>query len=134
MTEQPKKSRSLFPLYILIVLFYMIVAFQVGEDYVLLESISHESDFEVNLNEGVNYKLWIDSPNGPDKINVTISRGSYTAFENTFVLTESGKSYTPHNPEFIVKENGTYHVHAKPLSSGTVYLEIEEYANPDSNN
>jgi hypothetical protein len=134
MTEQPKKSRSLIPLYVLIILFYTIVAFQVGGDYVLLEAISHESDFEVNLSEGVNYKLWIDSPNGPDKINVTISRGSYTAFENTFVLTESGKSYTPHNPEFTVKENGTYHVHAKPLSSGTVSLEIEKYEVLDGDN
>jgi hypothetical protein len=131
MQEQPRKSRSLIPLYILIILFYIIVAFQGVGDYVLLESISHESDFEVNLSEGVNYKLWIDSPDGPDKVNLTISRGSYTAFENTFVLTQSGKSYTPYNPEFTVRENGTYHVHAKPLSSGTVYLEIEEYATSD---
>lgn len=134
MTEQPRKSRSLIPLYILIILFYVIVALQGGEDYVLLEAISHESDFEVNLSEGVNYKLWIDSPDGPDKVNLTISRGSYTAFESTFVLTQSGKSYTPYNPEFTVRENGTYHVHAKPFSAGTVYLEIEEYATSDRNN
>lgn len=133
MTEQPRNSRNIIPLYILIILFYVIVALQGGEDIVLLEAISQESDFEVNLSEGINYKLWIDSPDGPDKVNLTISRGSYTAFESTFVLTQSGKRYTPYNPEFTVKENGTYHVHAKPLSAGTVYLEIEEYTS-DINN
>ncbi len=125
MPEQPKKSRSLIPLYILIVLFYIIVVFQ-GGDNVLLEAVSHESDFEVNLNEGVDYKLWIDSPEGPEKVDVTISKGSYIAFQKTFVLIHSEKSYLPYNPEFTVRENGTYHVHAKPLSSGTVYLEIEK--------
>jgi hypothetical protein len=134
MTEQSGKSRSLIPLYILIILFYVIVALQGSEEYVLLEAISHESDFEVNLSEGINYKLWIDSPDGPDKVNLTISKGSYTAFESTFVLTQPGKSYTPYNPEFTVKENGTYHVHAKPFSSGTVYLEIEKITSSDSNN
>ncbi|MGB9940542.1 hypothetical protein [Methanosarcina sp.] len=126
MPEQPKKSRSPIPLYIMITLFYIFVVFQGGGDDVLLEAVSKESDFEVNLNEGVNYKLWIDSPDGPEKVNLTISKGSYVAFESTFVLTDSGKRYLPNNPEFTVEENGTYHVHAKPLSPGTVYLEIEK--------
>ncbi len=126
MPEQPKKSRSRISLYIMIILFYIAVVFQVGGDDVLLEAVSQESDFEVNLNEGVNYKLWIDSPDGPEEVNLTISKGSYVAFESTFVLTHPGKRYLPDNPEFTVKESGTYHVHAKPLSSGTVYLEIEK--------
>lgn len=125
MPEQPKKSRSLIPLYIIIVLYYIIVAFHGGEDKVLLEAVSQESDFEVNLSEGVNYKLWIDNPEGPEKVNVTISKDSYVALQNIFVLTQPKKSYLPENPEFTVKESGTYHVHAKPLSSGTVYMEIE---------
>jgi hypothetical protein len=126
MPEQQRKSRSLIPLYIIIVLFYTIAAFHGSKDNVLLESVSKESDFQVNLNEGVSYKLWIDSPHGPEKVNVTISKGSYIAFQNTFVLSNSGKNYLPCNPEFTVKENGIYHVHAKPLTPGTVYMEIEK--------
>jgi hypothetical protein len=126
MPEQPEKSRSLIPLYIIIVLYYIIVAFQGGEDKVLLEAVSQESDFEVNLSEGVNYKLWIDNPEGPEKVNVTISKDSYVALQNIFVLTQPKKSYLPDNPEFTVKESGIYHVHAKPLNPGTVYMEIEK--------
>lgn len=126
MPEQPKKSRSLIPLYIVIVLFYIITAFQEGGNHVLLESVSQESDFEVNLTEGATYKLWIDNPNGPEKVNVTISKDSYIALQNTFVLTQPKKSYLPDNPEFTVKESGIYHVHAKPLNRGTVYMEIEK--------
>ncbi len=130
MPEQPKKSRSLIPLYMLIVLFYTIVALSGGGDNILSESVSHESDFQVNLAEGVNYKLWIENPDGPEKINATISKGSYVAFQNTFVLAHSGESYLPYYPEFTVKENGIYHVHAKPLTSGTVNLEIKKPAIP----
>lgn len=126
MPEQPKKSRSLIPLYIVIALFYIITAFQGGENYVLLESVSQESDFQVNLTKDVNYKFWIDSPNGPEKVNVTISKDSYIALQNTFVLTQPRKSYLPENPEFTVKESGIYHVHAKPFNPGTVYMEIEK--------
>lgn len=126
MPEQPKKSRSLIPLYIVIALFYIITAFQGGENYVLLESVSQESDFQVSLTRGANYKFWIDSPNGPEKVNVTISKDSYIALQNTFVLTQPRKIYLPENPEFTVKESGIYHVHAKPLNPGTVYMEIEE--------
>ena len=126
MPEQSKKGRSLIPLYIVIALFYIITAFQEGENYVLLESVSQESDFQVNLTEGATYKFWIDSPNGPEKVNVTISKDSYIAFQNTFVLTQPKKSYLPDNPEFTVKESGIYHVHAKPLNPGTVYMEIEK--------
>lgn len=126
MSGQPKKSRSLIPLYIIIILYYLIVAFQGAGDNILSESISNESDFQVNLTEGVDYKIWIENPDGPEKINVTISRGSYIAFQNTFVLTKSGKSYFPYHPGFTVKENGVYHVHAKPLNSGTFSLEIKK--------
>jgi hypothetical protein len=126
MPEQQKKSRSLIPLYIFIVLFYVVSAFQEGGSRVLLESVSKESDFQVNLTEGATYKFWIDNPNGPDKINVTISKDSYIPFQKTFVLTQPTKSYLPENPEFTVKESGIYHVHAKPLNPGTVYMEIEK--------
>lgn len=126
MPEQPKKSRSLIPLYIVITLFYIVIAFQGSENSVLLESVSEESDFQVNLTKGITYKFWIDNPNGPEKVNVTISKDSYIALQNTFVLTQPRKSYLPENPEFTVKESGVYHVHAKPLNSGTVYMEIEE--------
>jgi len=126
MPEQPKKSRSLIPLYIVITLFYIVIAFQGSENSVLLESVSEESDFQVNLTKDITYKFWIDSPNGPEKVNVTISKDSYIALQNTFVLTQPRKSYLPENPEFTVKESGVYHVHAKPLNPGTVYMEIEE--------
>jgi hypothetical protein len=126
MPEQPKKSRSLIPLYIMIILFYTVVALQGSGDNVLSESVSNESDFQVNLTEGVNYTLWIESPDGPEKINVTISNGSYVPFQHTFVLTDSGKSYLPYHPEFTVKENGIYHVHSKQLSPGTFSLEIKK--------
>lgn len=129
MPEQPKKSRSLIPLYIVITLFYIITAFQEGESYVLLESVSQESDFQVNLTKDEIYKFWIDNPNGPEKVNVTISKDSYIVLQNTFVLTQPRKSYLPENPEFTVKESGIYHVHAKPLNPGTVYMEIEELGN-----
>jgi len=75
--------------------YYIIVAFQGDGTDVLSESVSQESDFQVNLTEGVDYKLWIENPDGPEKINVTISKGSYIAFQNTFVLTHSGKRYLP---------------------------------------
>ncbi|MGA9188776.1 MAG: hypothetical protein WB014_09525 [Methanosarcina sp.] len=127
MPEQPKKSRSLIPLYIIIVIFYTIVALRGGEDNIISESVSHESDFQTNLTEGVNYKLWIENPDGPEKINVTISKGSYVAFQNTFTLAHSGRDYLPYHPEFTVKENGTYQVHVNPLDSGTVNLKIESY-------
>jgi hypothetical protein len=91
-----------------------------------LEAVSKESDFQVNLAEDAKYKFWIDNPNGPEKINVTISKDSYIAFQNTFVLTQPKKGYLPENPEFIVKESGIYHVHAKPLNPGKVYMEIEK--------
>ncbi len=126
MSEQPRKSRSLIPLYILIVFIYAVVAFQGGGENVLSESVYQESDFQVNLTEGINYKLWIENSDGPEKIDVTISNGSYIAFQSTFVLAHSRKRYLPYHPEFTVKENGIYHVHAKPLNAGTVNLEIKK--------
>ncbi|AYK14776.1 MAG: hypothetical protein ACOX7X_12580 [Methanosarcina flavescens] len=126
MSEKQKNSRSLIPLYIMIVLFYIVTSFQGGGDNVLSKSVSKESDFEVNLTQGVNYTLWLESPDGPEKMNVTISKGSYVAFENTFVMAHSGKDYLPYHPEFTVKENGIYHVHVKPLDSGIVNLEIKK--------
>jgi hypothetical protein len=129
MPEKPGKTRSLIPLYIMIVLFYTIVALQGNEDSALSESVSNESDFQVNLTKGINYRLLIESLDGPEEINVTIIKGSYIAFQNTFVLTHSGKTYLPYHPEFTVKENGIYHVHAKSLKSGTFSLEIKNQRN-----
>lgn len=76
--------------------------------------------------EGSTYKFWIDNPIGSEKVNVTISEDSYITFQNTFVLTQPEKSYHPDNPEFTMKESRIYHVHAKPLNPGTVYMEIEK--------
>ncbi|WP_410508817.1 hypothetical protein RSJ42_00615 [Methanosarcina hadiensis] len=126
MPEQPRNSRSRIPLYILIVLLYLFVTFQGDEKSVLSESVSGESNFQVYLTEGVSYELWVENPEGPDKIDVIISNGSYIAFQSTFVLARSKKRYLPYHPEFRVKENGTYRVHAKPHNPGTFSLEIRK--------
>lgn len=110
----------------MIVLFYIVATFQGGGDNVLSEPVSNESDFKVSLAEGVDYKLWVENPDGPEKVDVTISNGSYIAFHGTFVLARSKKRYLPYHPEFTVKDNGIYHVHVKPLNPGTVNLEIKK--------
>ena len=97
-----------------------------GGENVISKTVSSESDFPVDLTKGVNYKLLIENYKGPEKINVTISKGSLIVFEDTFKLTESRKNYLPYHPMFTVQENGTYHIHAKPLNSGTVNLIIEK--------
>jgi len=126
MSEEPKGRRGLTWLYILIVIYYVATAFNGGGENVISKTVSSESDFQVDLTKGVNYKLLIENYEGPEKINVTISKGSLIVFEDTFKLTESRKNYLPYHPMFTVQENGTYHIHAKPLSPGTVNLIIEK--------
>lgn len=124
--KEPKEPRGLTVLYTILIVLYTVIAIQEGGECILSESVSNESDFQVNLTEGVSYKLGIVSSNGPEKINVTVSKGSSFAFEDTFKLTKSKKNYLPYNPKFTVEENGTYHVHAEPLDPGTVNLTIKK--------
>ena len=51
MSEKEKKSRDLIPLYIMIVLFYIVTSLQGGGDNVLSKSVSKESDFEEDEKE-----------------------------------------------------------------------------------
>ena len=89
MPEQPKNSRSRIPLYILIVLLYLFVTFQGDEKSVLSESVSGESDFQVYLTEGVSYELWVENPEGPDKIDVIISNGELNCnIESSQILSD----------------------------------------------
>jgi hypothetical protein len=126
MPEEKKGRRGLTWLYILIFIYYVATALHGGGENVISKTVSNESDFPVDLTKGVNYKLLIENYKGPEKINVTISKGSLIVFEDTFKLTESRKNYLPYHPMFTVQENGTYHIHAKPLNSGTVNLIIEK--------
>jgi hypothetical protein len=130
MPEEQKEPKGLTWLYVVVFIFYAAVALQGGGEYVISEPVSKEADFKINLTEGVNYKLWIENVNGPERINVTIRKGSSVAFEDTFTLTKSKKNYIPYHPKFTVRENGTYHVHAKPLGSGIVNLTIEKSITP----
>ncbi len=126
MSEKSKEHRGLKWLYILIFIYYVATALHGGGENVISKTVSSESDFSVDLTKGVYYKLLIENYKGPEKINVTISKGSLIVFEDTFKLTESRKNYLPYHPMFTVQENGTYHIHAKPLNSGTVNLIIEK--------
>lgn len=131
MPEEPKRSRSLFPLYIIIFIIYLFTFLQ-GQTggFILKESVSHETDFKVNLTKGMIYRFWIENLNGLDKINITIRKGSSVIYENTFTLDQSEKMSLPYDPNFTVDENGIYEVHVKPLDTGSVNLEIKESITP----
>ena len=124
--EEHRGKRGLTVLYAILIVLYVVIILQGSGKYILSESISNESDFQVNLTEGTNYKIEIENLNGPERINLTISKGSSIAFADTFSLTKSKKNYLPYHPKFTVAENGTYHVHAKPMDSGTINLTIKE--------
>ncbi|MGB9927819.1 MAG: hypothetical protein ACPK85_05375 [Methanosarcina sp.] len=94
------------------------------------ESVSHETDFKVNLTKGMIYRFWIENLNGLDKINITIRKGSSVIYKNTFTLDQSEKMSLPYDPSFTVDENGIYEVHVKPLDTGSVNLEIKESVTP----
>lgn len=131
MPEEPKRSRSLFPLYIIIFIIYLFTFLQ-GQTggFILKESVSHETDFKVNLTKGMIYRFWIENLNGLDKINITIRKGSSVIYKNTFTLDQSEKMSLPYDPSFTVDENGIYEVHVKPLDTGSVNLEIKESVTP----
>lgn len=131
MPEEPKRSRSLFPLYIIIFIIYLFTFLQ-GQTggFILKESVSHETDFKVNLTKGMIYRFWIENLNGLDKINITIRKGSSVIYENTFTLDQSEKMSLPYDPDFTVDENGIYEVHVIPLDTGSVNLEIKESVTP----
>lgn len=89
--------------------------------------ISTESEFQVYLTNDTKYELWVlEFYGGPEKINVSIKKDSYTAFEDTFVLMHPEGDYIPYQPTFAVKENGTYQMYAKPLDSGIVKIKIRK--------
>jgi hypothetical protein len=89
-------------------------------------SVSGESEFQVYLTNDTKYELWVVDLNGPEKIDISIRKGSYSAFEDTFTLMHPEGDYLPYHPDFTVKENGTYQMHAKPLDSGTVRIVIRK--------
>jgi hypothetical protein len=124
MPEEQNKFMNLIRICLTIIIFYAIFSLLEGGECILSESISRESDFQVNLTENVNYKLWVVDFNGPEEISVRISKGSYVAFEDKFMLMHPEGDYIPYQPTFYVKENGTYQVRIKPLDSGTVRLAI----------
>jgi hypothetical protein len=123
MPEQQKESIGFIELCIILLL-CTTIAFLEGGEYIFSEYISYESDFQVNLKENVNYKIWVVDLNGPEKISVRISKGSCVAFEDTFMLMHPEGDYLPYHPKFSVKESGAYQVHVKPLDTGTVRLGI----------
>ncbi|WP_440955369.1 hypothetical protein ACSAZK_17925 [Methanosarcina sp. Mfa9] len=99
-----------------------------GDEYVFGASVSGESVFEVNLTPGVTYKFLIDGGliGGPVSIDVTISKGSYVPFDESFGTDplDTSTVYYPYEPMFTVKEKGTYQVHIDPGSSGSCEIAI----------
>ncbi|AKB46463.1 hypothetical protein MSKOL_0686 [Methanosarcina sp. Kolksee] len=98
------------------------------DEYVFGASVSDESVFEVNLTTDVKYKFLIDGGlfGDPLHLDVTISKGSYVAFDESFKTDpiDTYKVYYPYEPMFTVKENGTYQVHVNPGSSGSCDIAI----------
>jgi hypothetical protein len=89
--------------------------------------VSEESEFQVNLTNDTKYELWVlEFYGGPEEINVSVKKDSYTAFEDKFMLMHPEGDYLPYHPDFTVKENGTYQVHAKPLDSGSAKIVIRK--------
>ncbi len=123
MSEKQKGSINLKEICI-ILLITTVISFLEGGKCIFSETVSTESDFQVDLRESVNYQLWVVDLIGPEKISVRISKGSYVAFEDTFTLMHPEGDYLPYHPRFSVKGNGTYQVHVKPIDSGTVSLKI----------
>lgn len=99
-----------------------------NDEYVFGASVLDESVFEVNLTTGIKYKFLIDGGliGGPISIDVTISKGSYVPFDESFRTDpmDTFKVYYPYEPMFTVKENGTYQVHVNPGSSGSCKIAI----------
>ncbi|AKB13126.1 hypothetical protein MTHERMMSTA1_03230 [Methanosarcina thermophila MST-A1] len=124
MPAEQKKFMNFIQICITITIFYVIFSLLEGGEYILSESVSQESEFQVYLTEDVNYKLWVVDLNGPESTSIRISKGSYAAFEDTFMLMHPEGDYLPYHPKFSVEESGTYRVYIKPMDSGTVRLVI----------
>ncbi|MDD3316223.1 MAG: hypothetical protein PHS04_18490 [Tissierellia bacterium] len=103
------------------------------DEYIFGASISDESVFEVNLTTGIKHKFLIDGGffGGPLCLDVTISKGSYVPFDESFRTDpmDTFKVYYPYEPMFTVKENGTYQVHVNPGSSGSCKIAIFDVHN-----
>ena len=118
--------------YTLTIIIIMSVSYFIIEDVIkkgeamFAASISEESEFQVYLTNHTKYELWVVDLNGPEKIDVSIRKDSYTAFEDTFMLMHPEGDYLPYHPDFSAKEDGIYQIHAKPLESGTVRTGIRK--------
>lgn len=118
--------------YTLTIIIIMSVSYFIIEDIIKKSEtifaafVSEESEFEVYLTNDTKYELWVVDLNGPENIEISIRKGSYTAFEDTFMLKHPEGDYLPYHPDFTVKENGTYQMYAKPLDSGTVRIGIRK--------
>lgn len=97
-----------------------------NSETIFATSVSAESEFDVYLINDTKYKMWVVDLNGPEKIDISIGKGSYIAFEDTFILMHPEGDYLPYRPDFTVKENGTYQIYAKPLDSGTIRIGIRK--------
>ncbi|AKB26142.1 hypothetical protein MSMTP_2673 [Methanosarcina sp. MTP4] len=109
-----------------IIICAIFIALDNGE-CIFAEYISNESEFQVNLSKNTKYELWVVDLIGPEKINISVRKDSYVAYEDTFMLMHPEGDYLPYHPDFTVKENGTYKVHIKPQDPGTVKIGILEY-------
>ncbi|HEY3363337.1 MAG TPA: hypothetical protein VGK06_16355 [Methanosarcina sp.] len=118
--------------YTLTIIIIMSVSYFIIEDVIkksetiFAASVSEEPKFEVYLTNDTKYELWVVDFNGPEKIDISIRKDSYTGFEDTFMLMYPEGDYLPYHPTFTVKENGTYQMHAKPLDSGNVRIGIRK--------
>lgn len=124
MSELRRKSVCVIQIFVVIFILYTVAALLENGVCIFSESVSQESDFQVDLTKEVNYNLWVVDLNGPESISVKINKGSYVVFEDTFTLMHPDSDYLPYHTKFAVKENGTYQVHVKPLGSGTVRLAV----------
>lgn len=128
--DEEQKGRILIVLTILVSILVFGYGFYLSldDEYVFGASVSGESVFEVNLTTGVTYKFLIDGGliGGPVSMDVTISKGSYVPFDESFRTDpmDTFKVYYPYEPMFSVKENGTYQVHINPGSSGSCEIAI----------
>lgn len=127
--DEEQKDRILIVLTILVAILVFGIShyLSLDDEYVFGASVSDESVFEVNLTTGIKYKFLIDGGliGGPVSIDVTISKGSYVPFDESF-RTDALDTFTvyyPYEPMFTVKENGTYQVHVNP-SSGSCKIAI----------
>ena len=118
------ESSDTFSFAVIMFIIYALITLVEGGVCIFADTVSNESEFQVNLTKDTKYELRVVDLNGPEKVNISIRKGSNIALEDTFMLMHPEGDYLPYHPKFTVKENGTYQVHAKPLDSGTVKIGI----------